>query len=93
VITISHASRLTLPRLEVLSLSTNHTYTEEIDRYFGEAELPRLHTLQLRLQTRSPYSLQIHELDRFQEIWRWHQGLTQIDPQLTYDLTRRYLEH
>jgi hypothetical protein len=70
-IPISQAPRLTLPRLEVLSICTNHTFNEEVDRYFGEAELPNLHTLQLTLKIFSS-NMQINELDRYQAIWRCH---------------------
>jgi hypothetical protein len=90
-IPISHAPRLTLPRLEVLSLSINHTYTEEMDQYFGQASLSSLHTLQLTLQATSTNNSQINTLDRLQAIWSGHgrriktlkirdrTGLTQFD--------------
>jgi hypothetical protein len=71
-IQISLAPRLTLPRLEILSLSINHKFNEQIDRYFGEAELPSLHTLHLTLRTTSRYNPQTNDLDRLQAIWSSH---------------------
>jgi hypothetical protein len=89
-IPILHAPRLTLPRLEVLSLSTNEAFSEDVDRYFGEAVLPRLHTLQLTFQAVS--GRQVNQLDRFQEIWKGHGHRIKtlmIQDQTKMELSRR----